>query len=568
MPVPSPVPPPEFDAGRPAPTVASPRTGGPDAGRPRGSLALRTMLGIVVLLAIVLAAFTVTSLVLSGRAVDAQLEQRVDQAWERSLTFLGGPEGLAPGPAGGQPNEGDAPRDEFDRSPLEAPGQPAGMLALVMVGDTVLSADRLDADGQAVELSDADVQVLSAVVEEAGAADPTAADPTMEGVTRTVDLEAGRYLVRAQAVDAVSGTGQVSPAVAVAGLPTSEVDGTKATLVWVQVVGSLGALAVAGVAGWWWIRRSLRPLSDVSRAAARMAEVPMGTGDVSLAQYRVRADLAQPGDEVGDVGHALNRLVDSVDGAFEQRNSSERRLRTFVADASHELRTPLAAMRGYAEMVSLTEPLTERGREAVGRVLTQADRMGSLVEDLLLLARLDAAEAEGGTGAGAAGDRQAVDLGEIVVDAVMDATAAGRDHHWEVDVPEAAVVVAGDGRQLAQLVANLLSNARKHTPAGTTVSVRLDAEGQAGVGRCRDSGGAAVLTVEDDGPGIEPELQNGLFDRFVRGDAARTGMEGSTGLGLSIVRSVAHAHGGEVSVESAPGRTVFTVELPIASSID
>ncbi|MFB9072643.1 sensor histidine kinase [Citricoccus parietis] len=171
-----------------------------------------------------------------------------------------------------------------------------------------------------------------------------------------------------------------------------------------------------------------------------------------------------------------------------------------------------------------------------------------------------------------------MDLGEIVVDAVMDATAAGRDHHWEVDVPEAAVVVAGDGRQLAQLVANLLSNARKHTPAGTTVSVRLDAEGPAGVGsgpnaagagieRRGAGGGAAVLTVEDDGPGIEPELQNGLFDRFVRGDAARTGMEGSTGLGLSIVRSVAHAHGGEVSVESVPWRTVFTVELPIASSI-
>ncbi|REE04466.1 two-component system OmpR family sensor kinase [Citricoccus muralis] len=537
------------------------------------------MLGVVVLLAIVLAAFTVTSLVLSGRTVDAQLEQRVDQAWERSLTFLGGPEGLSPGPADAQPNEpneGDAPRGESDRSPLEAPGQPAGMLALVAVGDTVLSADRLDADGQSVELSDADVQVLSVVVEEARAADPTAADPAVEGVTRTVELEAGRYLVKAQAVDAVSGTGQVLPAVAVAGLPTAEVDGTKATLAGVQVVGSLAALVVAGVAGWWWIRRLLRPLAEVSRAAVRMAEVPMGSGDVSLAQYRVRADLAQPGDEVGDVGHALNRLVDSVDGAFEQRNRSERRLRTFVADASHELRTPLAAVRGYAEMVSLTEPLTERGRESVGRVLTQADRMGSLVEDLLLLARLDAGQDGRDDREERAGGE--VDFGEVVVDAVMDATAAGRDHHWEVDVPEASVVVAGDGRQLAQLVANLLSNSRKHTPAGTTVSVRLDAEGPAGVGPGPNAvapggggrgagGGTAVLTVEDDGPGIEPELQDGLFDRFVRGDAARTGMEGSTGLGLSIVRSVAHAHGGEVSVESAPGRTVFTVELPIAMAI-
>ncbi|WP_313816998.1 HAMP domain-containing sensor histidine kinase [Citricoccus sp.] len=551
--------------------MTSPGTAGPGASRRRVSLALRTMLGVVVLLAIVLAAFTVITLALSGRAVDAQLEQRVDQAWERSLTFLGGPEGMSSGPAGGQPNEGDAPRDEFDRTPLEAPGQPAGMLALVVVGDTVLSADRLDADGQAVELSGADVQILSAAVEEAGAADATVA-----GVTRTVDLEAGRYLVKAQAVEAVSGAGQVSPAVALAGLPTSEVDGTKATLAWVQVAGSLAALVVAGVAGWWWIRRSLRPLAEVSHAAVRMAEVPMGAGDVSLARYRVPPELAQPGNEVGDVGHALNRLVDSVDGAFEQRNRSERRLRTFVADASHELRTPLAAMRGYAEMVSLTEPLTERGRESVGRVLTQADRMGSLVEDLLLLARLDAGQG-GQDGREEQGGGE-VDFGEVVVDAVMDATAAGRDHHWEVDVPDAAVLVAGDGRQLAQLVANLLSNARKHTPAGTTVSVRLDAEVGAGVPPGPDAAGAgagtrgagsgsAVLTVEDDGPGIEPGLQHGLFDRFVRGDAARTGTEGSTGLGLSIVRSVAHAHGGDVSVESTPGRTVFTVELPIAVSI-
>jgi two-component system OmpR family sensor kinase len=281
-----------------------------------------------------------------------------------------------------------------------------------------------------------------------------------------------------------------------------------------------------------------------------VADVPMGSGEVSLAPYSVRHELAEPGTEVGDVGFALNRLIGSVDAAIEQRNRSEHRLRTFVADASHELRTPLAAVRGYAEMIRLTEPLTGHGQDALGRVLQQSDRMGSLVEDLLLLARLDS---------GRELRRGEVDLGELVMDAVMDATAAGREHAWTVDVPEDPVTVLGDRQQLAQLVANLLSNARKHTPAGTTVLVRLRQEAPAGVGTVR-------LTVQDDGPGIDPHLRSELFDRFVRGDTARTAREGSTGLGLSIVRSVARAHGGEATVESAPGRTVFTVVLPAAGA--
>lgn len=544
--------------------AAAPATGRLRARR-QPSLALRTALGVVILLAVVLTALTATSLVLSGRAVDAQLEHQVEQAWERSLTFLRGPGGPGSGfPDGGAPGGGtspDAPAEGggWARSPLEAPGQPAGMLALVQVGDTVAEASRLDAEGQAVELSAADVQALAPVVDAAEEAEE--AEGSRGSAVQRVQLDSGGYLVRAAAVDAVSGNGEVAPAVAVAGLPTAEVDGTKIALAWVQVIGALTALVTAGVAGWWWIRRSLRPLAEVSRAAARVAEVPMGSGEVSLARYRVRGGLAQPGDEVGEVGHALNRLVDSVDGAFEQRNRSERRLRTFVADASHELRTPLAAVRGYTEMLRMTEPLTESGRDSVGRVLVQADRMGSLVEDLLLLARLDAAEAEGGSGAGS-GQRQAVDLGEIVVDAVMDATAAGRDHAWTVDVPEGEVTVHGDRRQLAQLVANLLSNARKHTPAGTSVTVRLEAVAGAGPA----GAGSARLEVRDDGPGIPPELQPALFDRFVRGDAARTGAgtEGSTGLGLAIVESVARAHGGAVSADSVPGRTVFVVEVPAA----
>lgn len=486
------------------------------------------MAGVVALLALVLTAFTLTSLVLSGRAVDAQLEEGVHQAWDRSATSL----------ARGRYED----RDDDDRSPLEAPGHQPEVLALIMDDDEVLEAARLDEDGYATDLSAEDVETLT------GLADEVDSEPLM----RTLDLEAGRHLVEA---DTAGRDGVV-----IAGLPTAPVEGTKAALARVQVLGSLAALVLAGLLGFWWVRRSLRPLAEVSQAAARVAELPMGSGEVSLSQHRVREDLSQPGDEVGAVGHALNRLIDSVDSAFEQRHRSEQRLRTFVADASHELRTPLAGVRGYTEMIGLTEALTDRGRESLGRVLHQADRMGSLVEDLLLLARLDS---------GREPQRSDVDLGEVVMDAVMDATAASQGHIWTVDVPEEPLKVHGDRRQLAQLVTNLLSNARKHTPTGTRVAVRLEEDSNGVASGLQDDAGdepaqIVRLTVEDDGPGISPELLPNLFERFVRGDTARTTTEESTGLGLSIVRSVARAHGGTARVESEPGRTRFTVELPAA----
>jgi two-component system OmpR family sensor kinase len=506
------------------------------------SLAVRTSVGVVALLAVVLSVFTLTSLALTGRTVDAQLVQGVDQAWDRTYNFLWrGPQRETP--------------DFGGRSPLEASGQPEGMLLFLMSGGQVPQASRLDADGNEVKLSAQDVNKLAALVEETRRVQG-AQDAKLEGMTeeeregvfdvemiRTMGLDEGQFFVHSEVVDDQGG-------VAVVGLPTAAVDRTKAALAQVQLFGSLAAMVLAGLLCWWWIRRSLRPLGEVSQAAARVADVPMGSGEVSLEKYRVRRELAEPGDEVGDVGFALNRLIGSVDGAIEQRNRSEQRLRTFVADASHELRTPLAAVRGYAEMIRLTEPLSEHGQGALGRVLQQSDRMGSLVEDLLLLARLDS---------GREVRRGEVDLGELVMDAVLDATAAGRDHAWTVDVPEEPVTVLGDREQLAQMLANLLSNARKHTPDGTAVLVRLQSGAPAGVGTVR-------LTVQDDGPGIDPRLRSGLFDRFVRGDVARSAREGSTGLGLSIVRSVARAHGGEATVESGPGRTVFTVELPASGA--
>lgn len=533
---PPPVPP---APGAPPPSADDAARNGTDVRtRRRTSLAVRTAAGVVALLAVVLCAFTLTSLALSGHTVDNQLKQNVDQVWEGSWAYLY--RGF------------NADDPDFTRDPMDAAGTPTGSVGLLRADGEVVQASRLNENWDTVDLSAKDVKMLAALAGEAEKAQAAqnarlgklAEDAPDVALVQAMNLEQGKFLVQAESV----GNGGF----AVVGLPTAAVDKTKANLAQVQVLGSLAALVVAGLLGWWWIRRSLRPLGEVSQAAARVADVPMGSGEVSLAPYSVRHELAEPGTEVGDVGFALNQLIGSVDRAIEQRNRSEQRLRSFVADASHELRTPLAAVRGYAEMIRLTEPLTDRGQDALGRVLQQSDRMGSLVEDLLLLARLDA---------GRELRRGEVDLGELVMDAVMDATAAGRNHHWTVDVPEEPVTVLGDREQLAQLVANLLGNARKHTPDGTTVLVRLQDGAPAGVGSVR-------LTVQDDGPGIEPQLKRGLFDRFVRGDTARTTREGSTGLGLSIVRSVAHAHGGEATVESEPGRTVFTVELPASGSTD
>lgn len=246
---------------------------------------------------------------------------------------------------------------------------------------------------------------------------------------------------------------------------------------------------------------------------------------------------------MGQVGSALNRLLDHVGDALEARHASETQVRQFVADASHELRTPLAAIRGYAELSRRSrQPVPDEIAHVLRRVESQAQRMTALVEDLLLLARLDA---------GRPLAHEPVDLTMLVVDAVSDAHAAGPRHDWRLDLPEEPVTITGDGQRLQQVLANLLTNARTHTPEGTRVTV--------GVGR---DDHAALLTVTDEGPGIPAELQPHIFERFARGDGSRSREAGSTGLGLSIVHAVVTAHGGTVSVHSAPGRTEFTVRLP------
>jgi two-component system OmpR family sensor kinase len=244
---------------------------------------------------------------------------------------------------------------------------------------------------------------------------------------------------------------------------------------------------------------------------------------------------------VGQVGSALNRMLDNVESALEARQESEMQLRQFVADASHELRTPLAAISGYTELTRRGE-LSPDIEYSLTRIASQTERMTALVEDLLLLARLDA---------GRPLERGEVDLTRLVVDAVADAHAAGPDHKWQLAVPDEPVVVPGDGSRLAQVLANLLANARTHTPPGTSVTVALGEDRR-----------YAQLSVSDDGPGIPPDLLPHIFERFARGSTSRSRDNGSTGLGLAIVRAVVAAHHGTVDVASRPGRTEFTVRLP------
>jgi two-component system OmpR family sensor kinase len=253
---------------------------------------------------------------------------------------------------------------------------------------------------------------------------------------------------------------------------------------------------------------------------------------------------ANPNTEVGRLGLAVNRMLDHISAALSTRQASESRVRQFVADASHELRTPLAAIQGYTELAQRNRAEVPADvAHAMSRVESEAQRMTRLVEDLLLLARLDS---------GRPLERRPVDLARLCADLVSDAHAAGPDHHWNLDVPPEPLLVSGDDARLHQVVANLLANARVHTPAGTTVTVSLTSDGD-----------TAILRVMDDGPGIPAVLQPEVFERFARADTARSHVDGSTGLGLAIVSAVVGAHNGTIALRSAPGNTEFTVRLPL-----
>jgi two-component system OmpR family sensor kinase len=251
--------------------------------------------------------------------------------------------------------------------------------------------------------------------------------------------------------------------------------------------------------------------------------------------------------EVGQVGSALNTLLGHVESALHARHRSEQQVRQFVADASHELRTPLATIKGYAELARRTHAQEPQALlQALEKVETEGVRMTSLVEDLLLLARLDA---------GRPLEHDEVDLTRLVLEAVSDARVVSPDHRWRLALPDDPATVLGDERRLRQVLVNLLSNAARHTPPGTTVTVTVD-----------DDPGAAApvarIRVHDDGPGVPESLRPSVFERFTRADTARTREVGGSGLGLSLARAIARAHQGNLDMESRPGWTTFDLTLP------
>jgi two-component system OmpR family sensor kinase len=331
--------------------------------------------------------------------------------------------------------------------------------------------------------------------------------------------------------------------VTVTGIPMSTVDDTLTGLGFIFGGVAAAALVAAAIAGVVIVRRELRPLRRVADTASHVAELELDRGDVALS-VRVPAADTDPDTEVGQVGAALNRMLGHIADALAARQASETRVRQFVADASHELRTPLAAIRGYAELSRRShDDVPPAIAHAMRRVESEAVRMGTLVDDLLLLARLDS---------GRPLEHDEVDLSRLIVDAVSDAHIAGPEHAWRLDLPPHPVVVVGDAQRLHQVLANLLANARLHTPHGSTVTTGLAVGGD----------GEVRISVTDDGPGIPAALLPEVFERFARGDSSRSRNAGSTGLGLAIVAAVVAAHGGAVGVASSPGRTTFTVTLP------
>ena len=329
--------------------------------------------------------------------------------------------------------------------------------------------------------------------------------------------------------------------VLVVAVPLTETTQTMGRLLGIETLVFALVLAGLAVAAWLLIKRDLRPLEAMADTAGEIA-----AGDLSQ-----RVEPAEPRTEVGRLGLSLNAMLEQIEVAFAERAATEETLRRFLADASHELRTPLTSIRGYAEVF-------ERGAKddpedlatAMRRIEEESRRMGVMVDELLLLARL---------GEGREPEREPVDMARVVADAVGDARAADAGRDISLDAP-AELIVTGDEHQLRQVVANLLGNARKHTPPDCPVHVRLASEA-ANAGEA----GEAVLDVADEGPGLTPEVAAKVFEPFYRADKSRARQSGGAGLGLAIVAAIVETHGGQVALQTAPGAgATFSVRLPLA----
>ena len=439
--------------------------------------------------------------------------------------------------------------DSSDYNPpagLDAPGQAAGTLALLRNRQGVVASAYINNEGKYTYLTRDQINTLMAALN---------SGKTKPFTVYVEGLGTYRVLVTRDSVSSDAVLTGVS-------LADDEALIGRQMIIEVLLVGS--GVVLAAVVCFGLVSRFLQPLRRVAATARQVATQPMDSGEVQIERRVSLADLCSS-TEVGEVGTALNTLLDHVNDALEVRQRSETQVRQFVADASHELRTPLAAIRGYTELVRSGregDQLSEISQQAMDRIASESLRMSELVNDLLLLARLDA---------GRELEDELVDLAPVLIESVADAQIAGPDHTFELDLSavfgadedldEQLPLVRGDEQRLRQVLANLLANARLHTPAGTHVWVKL-----------LRAGGDYRIVVADNGPGISPQLRGKLFERFTRADASRNRQGGSTGLGLAICAAIAQAHGGSVQLadsasylDDAAQGACFVLSLPVAS---
>jgi two-component system, OmpR family, sensor kinase len=502
--------------------VRVPRLRRPRLHRPRLRRSLRTRL---VLTSVVLAA---AGIVAVNAVVAVTLQSSLLDRVDAELAAARRPGPPPPG-AGQQPpaqDPGTTDRQLLDDRVLVRLDATTGAVLDQVAGPTV-GAGRLP-----------DVTALSAGLAAGGAL------PTGRFRLDAVDGSTGRYLATVLTEPGTSTTASGSAAsgsggVVVLAKSLDDVTATVRRVVLVDAGVSALVLALLVGAGAVVVRLGLRPLSDVEEAAGRIA-----AGDLT-----VRAPHAADRTEVGSLARTFNTMVARIEEAFAARGASEQRLRQFLADASHELRTPLTSIRAYSELFrSGVLTADEPSASALARIEAEATRMGGLVEDLLLLARLDQQPVL---------RDEDVDLAEVADDvgAAVAATAPG--HRVSVEA-SAQAWVRGDPEALRRALVNLVRNAVVHTPAGTAVRVEVSA---ARPGTADD----VVVVVEDDGPGMPADVAAHAFDRFYRPDAGRSRSTAGTGLGLAIVESIVTTHGGRVALDTAPGRGArFTVRLPAA----
>nr|WP_052226577.1 HAMP domain-containing sensor histidine kinase [Microbacterium mangrovi] len=480
-----------------------------------------TVIGMVALILVAVAFATSTIL---GQILATNLDSRVAAAADQMrVSLLEPPQDLVSGPP-----------TAYD---VLTTGHyyPSGTLLILNTQAGGLSGAYIDEHNTVRRLTSAEINAIAVAAAAPGASQGFA-------TVRIPGVDTYRVTLRSS-----NGANGGNGFYAFVGLPTSEVSATVAQILTTVVLVTTGGLLLLGVAIALIIRRGLQPLRAVADTAAHVAALPMSEGSVSILE-RVPEDQTDDRTEIGQVGRAMNTLLDHVSSSLTARQRNEELMRSFVADASHELRTPLASIRGYSELSlrslqrSHGPEVLETTEQALERIQAQSLRMTTLVEDLLLLARLDEGQ-ELVYGS--------VDLTRLCVEAVADAQAAGPEHTWELDVDDVPIEISGDASRLHQVLANLLGNARTHTPPGTAVTTRL-----------QRIGSDAVITVHDDGPGIDPSVAEELFERFARADRSRARKTGGTGLGLSIARAIVQAHHGVITVRSTPGDTTFEVRIP------